>query len=404
MRARNRRASNARGFTLVELLLATTAGLIVSAAAFLLAKNASAVFQEETRITSAQLSASLGLQRLTSDIARAGFLTTPNSQTDPFVCKEPGTWPPLIANLRAISIEEAGSVTAHPADLTQSTANGFSPDRITIAGSFDSAEMFPVGSIEDGGGGKSVYLQESMPVKRLCKEKTLAQCELDLKRIFKHDRILQITTTTGNLIYGLIDQLSVTDKIKIALQATPSVPTVASNPRGYSGDCVGCLVNTVSVVRYELQSLQGNAQYGMLVAPFSANATGDAGRTELTRVELDKDGNPMIDDTLELVSEFAVDLKFGVSTVDAATTAVTDLPITEPANPLVYAAPPERIRSVHVRFSTRGRAPDRDFDLPHGPDGRRHRFKLPIAGKVNYARMRTLYTEVGLQNMVRNTW
>jgi prepilin-type N-terminal cleavage/methylation domain-containing protein len=403
MRARPRRSNAARGFTLIELLLATTAGLVVSAAAFLLAKNASAVFQEETRITSAQLSASLGLQRLTSDIARAGFLTTPNAQKDPFVCNEAATWPPVIANLRAVSIEEGGSVVAHPVDLTQSTANGFLPDRITIAASTDSAELFPVRAIEDGGGGKNVYLQISMPIIRLCKGQTLALCEPDLQRIFKHDRILQITTRTGNAIYGLINSLSVTDKIQIALQPTPSVPSSAFNPRGYSGDCNGCSVNTVSVIRYELQSLQGNAQYGALVAPVAAGATGDGGRTELTRVELDKDGNPMAD-SLELVSEFAVDLKFGVSTVDPLTTAVTDLPIADPANPLVYAALPERIRSVHVRFSTRARAPDREVDLPHGPDGRRNRFRLPIPGKVTFARMRTLYTEVGLQNMVRNTW
>lgn len=404
MRARSRRATAARGFTLVELLMALTAGLLVSSAAFLLARNASTAFQEETRITAAQLSASLGLQRLATDISRAGFLTTANIQTDPFVCNEAATWPTIVSTLRAVKLEENGSAGAHPADLTQSINNGFRPDRITIAASTASAEMFPVRTIEDAGGGKIVYLETvNMPILRTCRGQPLAACDPVLQRIFKHDRILRILTPSGREIFGLIERLEITDKIKVWLQSAPNVPSVAYNPRGYEGDCNYCLANTVSVFRYEIQSLQGNAQYGSLVAPQAVSATGDGGRTELTRVELDKDGNPMMD-TLELVSEFAVDLKFGISTIDQSTTAVTDMPISQPANPLVYTSLPERIRSIQVRLSTRSRVPDRDVDVAPGPDGRRPRFQLPIAGKTTYARMRTLYTDVGLQNMVRNTW
>ena len=48
-----------RGFTLVELLVAMAAGLIVSMAAFLLSKNAMRFFQHESRISAAQLAATL---------------------------------------------------------------------------------------------------------------------------------------------------------------------------------------------------------------------------------------------------------------------------------------------------------------------------------------------------------
>lgn len=398
------RRSGARGFTLVELLMATTAGVMVSAAAFLLARNASAVFQEETRITAAQLSASLGIQRIASDLSRAGFLTTANIQTDPFVCNEAGTWPQIVAGLRAVRIDQEGSLSAHPADLAQSVNNGFAPDSIDIASSFDSGEMFPVRTIEAGGGGKIVHLETSnLPMTRTCKGKTLALCEPDLQRIFKENRMLRLLTPTGHQIYGLIDHLEVTDKIKVWLQATPAVPAVALNPKGYEGDCNYCLANVLSVVRYELQSMAGDAQYGALVAPAAAAATGDDLRTELVRSELDRTGTP-IPESRELVSEFAVDLKFGISTIDADTKAVTDIPITLPANQAVYTTAAERIRSVHVRLSTRARAPDRDTDMPVGPDGRRHRFQLVIFNKPTYARMRTLYTEVALQNLVRATW
>lgn len=393
------RSRATRGFTLVELLMATTAGLMVSAAAFLLAKNASTVFQEETRITGAQLSASLGLHRLATDIGRAGFLGTPNIATDPFVANESGSWPAAISNLRAVTIEEKGSAAAQNPD------NGLFPDRITLSGSFDTSEVFPVRTIQPGGGGQVVYLETAnLQIARTCKECGIAACQPTFERIFKQNRIVRILTPSGSEIFGIIDGVIFGgNQVAIKLQPTPTVPQVAANPRGYEGDCNYCQLSVLSVVRYELQSLAGHPQYGPLVAPISAAVTGDAARTELTRVELDKDGLP-IADTLELVSEFAVDLKFGISFVDAATTAVTDVPPPIPDNPLIYSTLPERIRSVHVRFSTRARAPDRDVDLPTGPDGRRHRFKLPIAGKTVYARMRTLYTEVALQNLVRATW
>lgn len=402
-RERARRRAE-RGFTLVELLMASAAGLVVSAAAFLLAKNASAVFQEETRITAAQLSASLGLSRLASDISRAGFLSTPNIATDPYVCDESATWPPLLTNYAALRLVDGGSVTNDPAALAQSTANGFNPDAIELTGSFDSAELFPVRTIEVAGGGKIVHLETSnLSIKRTCKEKTLAQCAPDIQRIFAAERVLRILTPSGKEIFGLVDHTDVTDKIEIHLQATPTVPTVAFNVNGYEPPCTYCLVNTISTVRYQLASLQGHPQYGAMLAPAAAAATGDLGRTELVRVELDKQGNPL-PDTLELVAEYAVDLKFGISWIDPASSAVTDVPITDPATPAVYTVAPERIRSVHVRFSTRARAPDRDTGLPAGPDGRKHRFELPIAGKTTFARMRTLYTEVALQNLVRATW
>ncbi len=401
---RTRSQRSARGFTLVELMMATAAGIMVSAAAFLLAKNASAVFQEETRITAAQLSASLGLQRIASDLGRAGFLSTPNIQTDPFVCNESGTWPLLISNLRALRIAQDGSVTDHPGDLGASQMNGFSPDSIDIASSFDSSELLPVRSIQSGGGGKIVYLETvSLPMVRTCQKQTLVDCEPELKRIFKENRILRILTPSGNQIFGVVDHVEVTTDVKVWLQPTPTVPSVDVNPRGYEGDCTFCSVNTISVVRYELMNMAGDLRYAPLVAPAAAAATGDDTRTELVRTELDRNGQPL-PETRELVSEFAVDLKFGISTIDTATTAITDFPIALPANPAVYATLPERIRSVHVRLSTRARAPDRDTDGAIGPDGRRQRFALDIFGKKSYARLRTLYTEVALQNLVRATW
>ena len=57
-----------RGFTLVELLMATTAGLIVSAAAFLLAKNAATITLAFIRLPSSRYNAGKTMTRNNNDV------------------------------------------------------------------------------------------------------------------------------------------------------------------------------------------------------------------------------------------------------------------------------------------------------------------------------------------------
>src|SRR5215831_8019287 len=101
-------AARPRGFTLIELMVAVTAGLFVAIAAFALARQGSRFFQQEARVANAQFSATLGFDRLRADIARAGFLTTANVQRDPFRCGSTATWPsPSMPSLGSIRIAQA---------------------------------------------------------------------------------------------------------------------------------------------------------------------------------------------------------------------------------------------------------------------------------------------------------
>src|SRR5262245_4294750 len=110
-----------RGFTLIELMVAITAGLFVAIAAFALARQGSRFFQQEARIANAQFSATLGFDRLRADIARAGFLSSPNIQRDPFRCGSTAALP----SMAAVRI-----VAATPAAV-QDTTNELAPDQIT---------------------------------------------------------------------------------------------------------------------------------------------------------------------------------------------------------------------------------------------------------------------------------
>ncbi|NUQ74337.1 MAG: prepilin-type N-terminal cleavage/methylation domain-containing protein [Polyangiaceae bacterium] len=415
-----RRRPDARGFTLVELLIAVTAGLLVSAAAFLLARNATRFFQHEARISSAQLSAVMGMERLLADIDRAAFLSTANIQTSPKRCPQGigvPNGPQGMMKLAGISLENGGSITgANP--LPQSVANGMSPDRITIGGSFDNNEAFPVSQVTPGAGGNfTIHLQrESHEMKR-----ALAAGK-DLAKIFRAGRMLRFDEVAlAHEYYGVISGY---DAVNAAVQVASS-PLMPNKLGMFTcglglGSNTGGLVSPVSRVRYDIRSLAAHPTYKTLVAAVSADASGDAGRSELVRVELDPDDNE-IPDTLELVAEYAVDLKFGLTVFTRDKIAPSDLnacssvpgtdvyncPIpmapqvyTAVAGPVTGGAQPELIRAIQVRLATRARAPDRESDLGGGPDGRKYRFQISLPGTPvpKFARMRTIYGEKFLRN------
>ncbi len=146
------RASGQRGFTLVELLVAMAAGLVVSLAAFLLSKNATRFFQNEARASASHLAATIGLNRLTADLQRAAYLSSPNILDDPEVCQVPPSPASACRRLAGISILRQGSEFLHGARLNQSIANGLHPDSIIIGGSLNSTELFEFRKISDESG------------------------------------------------------------------------------------------------------------------------------------------------------------------------------------------------------------------------------------------------------------
>lgn len=421
-RARHTRVRSARrGFTLVEMLVAMSAGLMVTGAAFLLAKNASQVFQHEARISAAQLGASLGLNRLAADLQRVSFMASPNVQRDPTVCGSVIA-PDGLRSLAGLQITAAGSYAGAPEKAkAQLDANDLKPDSIIIGGNLASTEQFPVRAITTGAsGGLDVHLQTQSGAM----VRTLSSSELDapatLNAIFTKDRIIRFVDAVGRQEYGLIAGVAVTmdgPTVKEAVVQLAPNPTpqqkLPGNSCGYSGLGVGVLVNSLSRVQYRLESLQSDETYGKLVAPVNNEVTGDDGRLELVRTELDSTGAP-IASTRELVAEYAVDLKFGLTTASTGSEpAVTRRPI--PMDDTGYAfvgdvgaagsaATPERVRAVQVRLSTRARAPDRQANLDVGDDGRRFRFEIPGVPPPSFARLRTLYADIALPNQAGITW
>ncbi|MGK3965335.1 PilW family protein [Sorangium sp. So ce118] len=418
------RASGQRGFTLVELLVAMAAGLVVSLAAFLLSKNATRFFQNEARASASHLAATIGLNRLAADLQRAAYLSARNIQTDNQVCGNRPVTPSGLRHLAGIAIQRQGSVFLHPSELGQSIVNGLWPDAIVIGGSLNTTEVFASRVVNDNGTWY-VQLLDSAAMRRT--NDRAQGGGLSMEDIFLEGRILRISRPNQKHIYTVIDRLEPGNLVY--LKSPPGVTTMEDTPDSCGLPLTGgnAWVSVISRVRYDIRSLVGKAtSYAPLVAPITPALTGDNGRTELVRVELD-DQDQEIDGTLEVIAEYAVDLKFGISAVQATPVLqesdpqITRYPIAATDNANVYTiaaandqpgARPQDVRSVQIRLSTRTRAPDRDVGFPVGPDGRRLRFLIPgIVAGVNtltdtvpagappvFARMRTLYADVALPN------
>ncbi|EYF01712.1 Type IV fimbrial biogenesis protein PilW [Chondromyces apiculatus DSM 436] len=414
----------------MELIMAMAAGLTVATAAMLLARNTSRFFQYEARFSSAHISAMLGMQRLTADIQRAAFLSTPNIREDPMTCRSSSTWPPGLQQLAGIRIIPNGSYNEHTADLAQSAANGLQPDSLIIGGAFGTNEQFDVQTIT--GNGTNVQLQlVSGAMKRT--EMRASTGSASLPSIFAPGRILRIVTDgQPPYVYGVIAGYDAATR-SVLLGSTPALPFKDVGPCGISssGTNSGFIVSPVARVLYDIRSLRSHPTYGLLVEPpqNSEQMTGDLLRTELIRVELDANDEE-IPSTLEVVSEYAVDLKFGISTAAIVTATgvnpeVQRFPIQTPAlanigtvaGDITSGGTPQRIRSVQVRLSTRTRAPDRDSERSYtaGAETRHLRFLIPgvvpsvaalgdtvpAGAPAVYARMRTLQAEVALPNNER---
>lgn len=391
---RRSRARRARGFTLVELMVALSGGLFLSVIVFTLARDTSRFYQRESRIASATLGGIVGFERLKRDIARAGYLSTPNAMTDPFVCgrPEPG-WPVMLRRLASLRINADGSPLSGNADIS---ANGVTPDEIILAGSYSATDEFPV-----EGSGNTLVIQDASSgamarLGYLSLANATEQTAL-LQSVFGEGRGVRfLDNNSGRSYFGEIESVQGGPSPRITLTA-PLFGSAAGCP--LPGHIEGS-VSVINFVRYRIEQLAPDTggPFEPLFAASDSTLPGEANRTELVRQELNVDGEP-IDGTLELVAEYAVDLDFEVGALVG--TAINQL---GPAGwGSIFAADedlvgaPQRVRTVRARLSVRSREADRESAISGGL----FRFRL---GENQYARVRTFQADIALPNQLGVTW
>jgi hypothetical protein len=417
--------SKTRGFTLTELMVAVTGGLFVSLAVFALARDGSRFYQREQRASDATLSAVIGFERLRTDIARAGFLGTPNVRTDPNLCGTPdGTWPTELGRLASVRIEQSSTAATGSPSNTTLNANGRFPAAILLSGSYSAPEQFPIWNVQTQGGTYIVFLQHNTgPLGRMgYNAANAAGQDAMLRSVFGAGRGLRIQDQSGDIQFATISDVTAGAQPSVTLTQTPQLKfrDAGTNLCGLKGNVTGATVNPINFIRYDVRSLNGNADYAPIYA--NNNQIGDVDRTELRRVEVDTSGND-IQGTEELVSQFAVDLKFSLTVATA---------VVGGSDPLIQAVPdddvsttwagditglpgnsgPERIKSVRVRLSVRSREADRGEDMPTTADIAPGFYRVGLGNPAisvappgpPYARVRNLQADVALNNQMGIFW
>ncbi|MFO0553127.1 MAG: hypothetical protein U0271_32365 [Polyangiaceae bacterium] len=423
-----RRIDVRAGFTAVELVVAVTTGLMVAAGAYMLAKTSLDVFQQEARMNAAQFSNLMGMNRLTTDIKRAGYQTSPLAETDTVNVCVPPTDDVLKEMLTAVRVFEGnggtnglarvtyGGTSAPSApdypdldgDLT-ATNNRF-PDRLRLSGNFTTSEIFHLGNVELATGKIAIQVDQ-LSVQRVFRD--LAGGGPDICDIFWANgvpHIARLLDPGGKARFLRVVNCSSTpgtgnySEVIVTTDPIPSGPSCTADPSG------GYL-NPVNFVDYAAMNLNGltASDFGL---PASTQAVidedaalagfiGSNTRLSLVRRELDADGNP-IPESGEIVADYVADLNFSARVTNASPPYV----LTPAPFETLDAVPPQRIRALGVRLTTRARNPDRetghDPAAPPSPDQPLQSFHVFGAGAVlryRYARVRTLFTEVSIPNL-----
>jgi prepilin-type N-terminal cleavage/methylation domain-containing protein len=247
------RAGRSRGFTLIELMASLAGGLALAVAVFLLSKHSAALYQRETRVASATLASVVGFERLRADIARAGFMASPNVRRDPYVCGSPvtGGWPSLLSQMSSIRVEDIPSASL-PALFAN---NGITPQRIIMAGNYSSAEAFPIRAVFAQASSFSVVLQvETGPMSRIGYNTTTGSArQAILESVFPPGRAVRLVDKSGRHHYATLSAVTADTQPVLTLQGNApalNFRTSSTSGCGLKGEETGAMINTVNFIRY----------------------------------------------------------------------------------------------------------------------------------------------------------
>jgi hypothetical protein len=451
------------GFTLIELTVALVAGLLVSMALVQVSKEANNTFHEEVRTAAAEMSLRIGMERLRSDLQRVAYMSTGNIMGDPMIAKRStavgalanlsnmATPPAGAKRLSGVQLNYGGSFASTP--LSANANNLLNPDSIELGGNFSSTDEF-VGFMcptpPSGGGcsGQTICLEWNTPAMWRIRN-TGASAAQTLQSYFNPSfstnpaagpgttrYMARVTDDSGHYVYVLTCQGAAATAMGpagAAINLDPNTVVLRTADTGGRGGVGGLgagrvVISPVQIVHWQIQQATtiptvGTNAYGVTASP-------DPNEYVLTRQYVDAVANLPDPTTLEVVSEYAVDLKFAF-TVDG------QLPANNPpgayppaANPLLFLqldsnvnqawaydvstispySPqgPQRIRSVRVRAAIRSATPDRIVNVTPVPaTGQPYMYRYFIPGAANgnqWARVRTSVTEVSLTNQARLYW
>lgn len=405
---RHRRA--ARGYTLVELLVAMLITSITVVALYQVSRSATETFNQQQRAAEMQLRLRFAMETLRADIARAGFMMSPNTATDPRVCPRP------MIPLQALEV-----IHDTTAVIPLASENTFvRPARLRMIGNYTSLDEYRVAGIS----GTTVTLQNQTP------QWANVDSAAEMERIFLGPtgarRLLRITSNTGGVqfvqVTGVTWQSS-NGTVLPTLTVTPS-PTLIGEGAGIGAQCgvsgldVGATVAPLIMVEYDISNLYNDGnQRARHRETYPADDAVARLKTDLVRREYNV--QPARVENLgatRVVGEYAVDFDLGVALDDgipsgsltgppairtlAAGDATIDTVLGSVENFGISTALPQRARSLIVRLSIRDRDQDPNFGWVQRGSAADPLTRLRVFNdRPGAARVRTITTEVALPNL-----
>ncbi len=378
------------GYSLVELMIALTAGALVISSTYFIGAASSRHFQEQQRIGQTQTAVRLAMDMVQRDLARAGYLGTANSATDQR-CRAPAF------ELQAVQFQN----DVDNAMIPNAGLNGVSADRLTLVGSYASNDAYFATGLNAAG--DSLTLQTSWQAFR----RTFGAAPIDatatgpFASVFAPGRVLRIRTQSGNVFYTTITS------------ASPATAAVTFAPGiGVGGLCVGGLADgaTVSVLsRIEYRVDNGTGFNSASINPAGGEFV-EGTRSFLVRRELTFAGLAVANSesvVLENVVDFNLDFVLDQETNRTLPpslqrlTGLAAAPLLGSVAAGAVGAAPQRVRSAIVTLS--GRTADQDPTFPYivrAAGDPLTRFKVTVnAAYPGAARVRSLTSEVLLSNL-----
>jgi prepilin-type N-terminal cleavage/methylation domain-containing protein len=407
-----------KGFTIIELLVSIVVASVALVGIYFYYSTVQYSMREQGRISQAQLEARLGMELVASDLQRAGFLATPNSDVDPSVCRNNlvRIHPIIFHNGAAAGMVYAASDTTTPSlALPNAAANAnVGPDDVLLFGDYLNANEYLAETINVAS--STVRLQPLIlypdPTEGDAALQTAASMTDDeFAQLFPNTAFLRIVNRHGFAQFTRIASTTGFSSRTIAVTPAP-IQFSPTQPCGVEGWCEGCRVNVVNGVWYRIEQRADDP------------ATPDDERriTDLVRYYVDQNRQP-IAATREVVVQYAVDFQIWFRAAEPAAaggelaydmnlapevpadgTIVIDGAVNPPD--FTLAAKPQAIRSAIIRLSVRTRMEDPKFPHQARPD-RQQRLKSfevdPLSDGA--AHVRTYTTEVEMPNIAfANLW
>jgi prepilin-type N-terminal cleavage/methylation domain-containing protein len=404
------RPSRRAGFTLVELMIAMTAGLVTLAGAYYMGNLSARSFNRQMYTAEMQSTLRTAMEQLQRDIARAGFLSAPDTANlancagvlDGEGAESPDNVAPT--RLRGLVVLEHGSTQGDGVDsdvariLGGDGANLTRADSLTLFGNYETGDVYAVSALNLGGG--EVLLESSREGFRRSfvmpgvgtVEGTFSQARFE--EVFAVGRMVRIETN-NRVFFRRITGVNENAAVNPTVRFTPEMPASCFSR-------ATALITPLSMIRYRVETLPA-AQYGPFVA---RNKHPGAERVALVRSEVD----PMSPDTVlgyarSVVLDYAVEFQ-----VDAVVD--NNAGIGTPNYELVTAAsaePPSRrpvanFRALRVILSTRTESIEPRFIPPPMRTSLTDpllSFAIPIPNLgAMHTRVRTLRKEIFLPNFL----